>query len=197
MPANEFGFTAPLFLAPGNIDYLPLGNYYPEPQYEYSSGVTRPHRLLYDSRFVSYSIPASTSAGASIPVSVTVNNTGSGGWIGPYVGFAAHNDAAKQFNPVRVSLDDGEYVGPDHVETLTFDLRVPDIRQIQDIDRIIVSAIDPLKPSAAIVAEFREHIYIERSPGIQMRNMSALPVGEITEEVKEKMFNRQEIIKIR
>jgi parallel beta-helix repeat protein len=125
-PVNEFGFTSPLVLAPGNIDYLPLGTYRPEPDYQgYSPGMIRSHRALYDSKFISNTIPPSIYSCASFPVSMIVNNTGSAGWIGPYVGLAAYNDAAKQFSPVRVPLDDGSYVGSEKVQTFTFDLQAP------------------------------------------------------------------------
>jgi parallel beta-helix repeat protein len=123
MPVNGYGFAYPLILGEGNVDYLPL-SIQPQPNNGATStgAATRP---LWDSKFTSYSIPSSACACHGFPISVTVNNTGSIGWLGPIVALAAVNDAAEQFSPVRIPIEENRTVGPGSSCTLTFELQAP------------------------------------------------------------------------
>jgi parallel beta-helix repeat protein len=122
------GFTIP-FDTNGdgfNVDQHPLTLNPPVPP-EYPGPYTMPvHPTLgWDAAFTSASIPSAVCACSSTSVTVTVNNTGTTGWLQDDVELGAYNDAAKLFSPVLVPLEPDTFVSPGHTYTFSFTLITP------------------------------------------------------------------------
>jgi len=128
-PTDTDGFVIyPLVLASNNTDYLPLGEKYIPPVPPVPPGpVPIPPRpsLYWNAAFVSDTIPSEMCACRNYSVNVTVNNTGTTGWLQNDVDLGAYNDDARKFNPIRVTLEPGTFVGPEQTYTFQFELKTP------------------------------------------------------------------------
>ena len=110
-----------------NIDFLPLSNYHPTPPDPYLPSPSIPVRrgLVWDAAFTGNTIPSTMCTCGSVPVTVTVSNTGTTGWLEHDVELGAYNDAANAFSPVRVPLDPDRFVSPGYPYTFSFTLQAP------------------------------------------------------------------------
>jgi len=122
------GFTIPYDI-PGdgsNVDLHPLTLNPPVPP-EYPDPYILPVHptLQWNAAFISNSIPSAMCACSSTPVTVTVNNTGTTGWLQDDVELGAYNDGAKLFSPVLVPLVPDTFVSPGHTYTFSFTLIAP------------------------------------------------------------------------
>ncbi len=127
-PDIGHGFTVPYDITGDGqyTDLHPLTLNPPVPP-EYPGPYTMPVHptLQWNAAFTSDSFPSAVCACSSTPVTVTVNNTGTTGWLADDVELGAFNDGAKLFSPVLVPLDPDTFVSPGYTYTFSFTLNAP------------------------------------------------------------------------
>ena len=132
-----------------NTDFLPLGfpgtpspTPTPTPSPAPGPGPVPPFpvppSLVWDAAFTSDTIPTTMCACSNTTVSITVNNTGTTGWLQNDVRLGAYNDPAKQFSPVLVPLEPDTFVSPGHSYTFTFILQAPCTPGTYDVEYRLV-----------------------------------------------------------